>query len=288
MQKNLQILRKHKFFGKKKDGHIFAFFSFSLSLTSDLYLSCHLHLSSLSLSFHNSFMSLSFLSALSLSLFFALSCLSLSLSPQLALCLFSSLMSPCLSLSHNSLSACPSVLAALTYPVCQSAWALARSLIGELLAPCRNELSECTCSDLVPLAKMDLCLHWRWRCACVCWCVGCVCVCVCVVVWLLSGGLSSMRCLLYLDIQSRRGGIIGLPFEALMVTPVVCPRLLEILTTMTFGAQRRNQCQQHLRPSQKKKQRHGKLVVQVQFVKNTAVLEGKCVSVGVDALAAVL
>ena len=96
-----------------------------------------------------------------------------------------------------------SVFTALPYFVCQSACALARSLIGELLAQCRNKLSSCTCSDLLPLERsgpvpaleMEMCL---W-CAC-----GVACL-------LLSGGLSSMRCLLYLDIHTSRGGIIRLP-----------------------------------------------------------------------------
>ena len=88
-----------------------------------------------------------------------------------------------------------SVLTALTCPECQSAWALAHSLVVGLLAPSRNKLSGCTCSELVPLERsapvpaleMEMCL---W-CACVCYGV-CVCVCVCVsdcaggVVWLLS------------------------------------------------------------------------------------------------------
>ena len=37
--------------------------------------------------------------------------------------------------------------------MCQSAWALAHSLIGKLLALCRTEMSRCTCSDLVPLER---------------------------------------------------------------------------------------------------------------------------------------
>ena len=35
---------------------------------------------------------------------------------------------------------------AQTYPLCQSAWTLAHSLIDKLLAPCRNKLSRCTCT----------------------------------------------------------------------------------------------------------------------------------------------
>ena len=41
---------------------------------------------------------------------------------------------------------------------------------------------------------------------------------------LLSGGLSSMRYLLYLNIHTRRGNIIWLPSKRVMVTPAVCPR----------------------------------------------------------------
>ena len=57
-----------------------------------------------------------------------------------------------------ALSLSLSVPTALTYPVCQSVWALAHSLIGELLAPCRTKLSRCTCSDLVPLERSGLVL----------------------------------------------------------------------------------------------------------------------------------
>ena len=122
-----------------------------------------------------------------------------------------------------------SVLTALTYPVCQSAWAL-HSLIGELFAPCRNKLSRCTCSDLVPLEKsgpvpvleMEMCLCCRLWCRV---CLLSVSVSVRGVVWcgrcrrcgvacqLLFSGLSSMRCLLYYDIHTRRENIIWLPLR---------------------------------------------------------------------------
>ena len=49
-----------------------------------------------------------------------------------------------------------------------------------------------------------------------------------------------MRCLLYLDIQSRRGDMIWLLLEKVIVTPVVCMRLFEFLPALTFGAQRGN------------------------------------------------
>ena len=39
----------------------------------------------------------------------------------------------------------------------------------------------------------------------------------------------------------RRGDIIWPPFfKRVTVTPAVCPRLFEMLTTLTFGALRRN------------------------------------------------
>ena len=86
------------------------------------------------------------------------------------------------------------------------------------------------------------------------WCgVGCVCVCVCLcpwVVWcgcchrfgvaclLLSGGLSSMRCLLYLNNSEQTWRHHLATFKRVMVTPVVCPGLFEFLITLTFEAQR--------------------------------------------------
>ena len=76
--------------------------------------------------------------------------------------------------------------------MCQSAWTLVHSLIGELLAPRRNKitLSRCTCSDLVPLERsgpvpaleMGMCL---W-CACVVFVSVSVSVGWCSVVSLLS------------------------------------------------------------------------------------------------------
>ena len=58
----------------------------------------------------------------------------------------------------------------------------------------------------------------KWTCTCAG--DGDVSVSVSVAVWcvfvvdaVLSGGWSSMRCLLYLDIQSRRGYIIWLPLR---------------------------------------------------------------------------
>ena len=61
-----------------------------------------------------------------------------------------------------------SALTTLTHSVCHGALAVAHSLIGGLLAPCRNELSKSTCSDLVspersgPVPALE-----KW-CVCVC------------------------------------------------------------------------------------------------------------------------
>ena len=120
-------------------------------------------------------------------------------------------------------------------------------------------------SGPVPALEMEMCL-----CVVMClWCRFCLylslCLClrlslslslsvsgggvVAVVVavllvccLLLSGGLSSMRCRLYLDIRSRRGDIIWLPLrESGLLVPFV-----ELSVEITS-------CQQHLRPSKKKK-----------------------------------
>ena len=120
------------------------------------------------------------------------------------------------------------------------------------------------------LKEVDLYLRWRWRCSRVFCGVGCICVCVCVCLCgccrrcgvaclLLSGGLSAACCLLYLDIQSRRGDIICLPLRgSWLLLPVVrsclnfSPRWhSELSVEITV-------CQQHLRPSQKRTQRPGK------------------------------
>ena len=63
-----------------------------------------------------------------------------------------------------------------------------------------------------------------------------------------------------------------------METPAVCPRLCEVLTTLTLSEKMQTQ-------------KHGRLVVHVRsaiyddFSRTQPKLEGKCVSVGVDALA---
>ena len=82
-----------------------------------------------------------------------------------------------------------------------------------------------------------------------------------------------------------------------MVTPAVCPRLFGLLTMLTFGALDRNHTvSTALRPSPKKNthtHRQGRLVVHVrsaiyhELSRKQPKLEGKCVSVGVNALAVV-
>ena len=79
-----------------------------------------------------------------------------------------------------------------------------------------------------------------------------------------------------------------------MVTPAVCPRLFEFLTTLTFGAQRDiTLCQQHLRPSPKQKEQgkarfpHTINKKKHELSRTQPNLGGKCSSVGVDALGVV-
>ena len=84
-------------------------------------------------------------------------------------------------------------------------------------------------------------------------------------------------------------------FERAMVTPAVCPRLFEFLTSLTFRAVGRN----HIVSTpletiaKEKTQRQGKLVVQMrsaiyhELLRTQPKSEGKSVSVSVDALAAV-
>ena len=111
-------------------------------------------------------------------------------------------------------------LTTLTFPVCQSTCAMAHS-VAERSCPG-------TCSDRVPSERsgpvpaleMEVLVVCLWD-VCVSCGVGCICisVSVCGVVWLLSSWfclsvvvwwLSSMRCLLYLDIHTRRGNILWL------------------------------------------------------------------------------
>ena len=209
------------------------------------------------------FSSLSLMS--SLSLFTPLSCLSLSsqlflsllsslsLSFHLTLFLSQSLVNVHSLLSENDndhlfsrLSLFLFVLTALTYPVCQTAWPLTHSLIGELLAPCRNKLCRCTCSDIVPLERSGedgdvfvVCLCVLWCRLCVCCGVVCVCVCVCRcgVACLVDCRRYVVCCTLTFapDVDTSFGYI-----QEVMVTSAVCPRLFECLTTSTFGAQSRN------------------------------------------------
>ena len=153
---------------------------------------------------------ISALSCLSLSLFTARSlALLLSLSLFISLSLSFSLscqLCPSLPIDNDSdndhlpsrLSLCTHSSDLLCVPEC------VHSLIGELLALCRNKLCRCTCSDLVPLEKKWTCTcagdgHVFAVCLCVCCAVGCVwfCVCLCLCLW--SGVawlLSSLRLVL--------------------------------------------------------------------------------------------
>ena len=169
-----------------------------------------------------------------------------------------------------------------------------------MFASGKGSLSGCTCPDLVPLARdgpvpaleMEM---YLW-CACVCCGVGCVCVCVCGVLWcgvfvvvegvaclLLSGGLSSEQTLGHHLATSQRA----------MVTPAVCPRLFEFLTTLTFRAMGRNHIGSTPHETIAKKKRQRKLVVHMrsaiyhELSRTQPKSEGKSVSVSVDALAAV-
>ena len=113
-------------------------------------------------------LSLSLFLSFSLSLFLSFS-LSLFLSFSLSIFLSLSLVN---SLKHNDhlfsrLSLSLSELTALTYPVCARVRGNGAFVIGELLAPCRNMFSRCTCSDLVPLGagNRDMvlcCLLFVW------------------------------------------------------------------------------------------------------------------------------
>ena len=82
---------------------------------------------------------------------------------------------------------------------------LGPSLVGELLAPCRNKLSKCTC--------------------CVVWCVLCCVVC--------SGVVCGQCCCCGVVV------VCGYPYEC-HNTPAVCQRLFGFLTTLTFTALRKN------------------------------------------------
>ena len=121
-----------------------------------------------------------------------------------------------------------------------------------------------------------------WRacgvCLCVCLCVLwfrlCLCLSLCLCLWGWCGvvALSSLWCCLsvvfwwiVVDALSAVPSLSEQTWkhhlatvERVMVTPAICPRLLEMLTTLTFGAQLEIiLCQHHLRPSRKKKKTHG-------------------------------
>ena len=151
------------------------------------------------------------------------------------------------------------------------------------------------------LKEVDLYLRWRWRCACVCCGVGCVCVSVSGVLWCCRRcGVACcclMRCLLHLDQSHQTWRHHLATFERVMVTPAVCPRLFEFLTTLTFGALRRNHMvstpfETVAKKKSKRRDTEGSFV-RVQSAINHYLsriqpkLERKCVSVGVVAVAAV-
>ena len=97
-----------------------------------------------------------------------------------------------------------------------------------------------------------------------------VCLCVSVVRVVVSpvsvpvpvsGGLSSTRCLLYLDIHTRRGDIIWLPSRVSWLLP----RLFKFLSTLTFGAKHRVHIVSTTCDTvEKKKKKQGRLVLHVR------------------------
>ena len=78
-----------------------------------------------------------------------------------------------------------------------------------------------------------------------------------------------------------------------MVSPAVCPRLFEFLTTLTLGAQRRHHIVSTAFETIAKKKSKGRLVFLIrsaiyhELLRTPPKLGGKCVSVGVDALGVV-
>ena len=154
------------------------------------------------------------------------------------------------------------------------------------------------------LKEVDLYLHWRWRCACVCCGVGCVggvCLRLCLcLVWLLSSlwcclsvavwwivvdALSAVHC----HSQQTWRHLLA-TCQRVMVTLIACPRLFEFLTTLTFGAQRRNHIvSTALRPSEnmKRQGRHLGSAIYHELSRTQPKLQRKSASVGVDALTVV-
>ena len=132
---------------KKYGSYIFLFFMFDLSLSFQLSFFPQIFISLLNVISPLVFIFMSLSLSFDLTLFLALS--------------FSCQLSPSLSNDNDHLLSrlFLSVLTALTHPVCQSARAMACSLIRELFALFRNKLCRCICSDLVYL-------RWRRRCAC--------------------------------------------------------------------------------------------------------------------------
>ena len=124
------------------------------------------------------------------------------------------------------------------------------------------------------------------------WC-GCYRCCG-VACPLLSGGLSSMRCLLYLDVHTRRGTSFGYlyqghGFSCRLSAPVRIPHQVDIPSSAL-----KSHCVNTFETIAKKEtQRQRWLVVHVrsaihrELARTQPKLEGKCVNVGVDALAVV-
>ena len=79
--------------------------------------------------------------------------------------------------------------------------------------------------------------------------------------------------------------------KRVMVTPAVCPRLCEIPTTLTVGAQRRNHIVSTAYETVARKKKEGRLVVHVrsaihhELSRTQPKSEENCVSVGDDSLA---
>ena len=152
-------------------------------------------------------------------------------------------------------------------------WQIARSV-----QKCPGAPAQTSCH----LEELDLYLRWRWRCA-----SGVLVVSVVSVRWCpfgfvcrqLSGGFSSICCLLYLPPQECHRFLS-------------CPCSFELLTTLTLVAQRRSHTESTAFGDHHKKQRQGRLVVDMrsiyrEFSSQQPNLEGKCVNVDVDALAVV-
>ena len=106
---------------------------------------------------------------------------------------------------------------------------MVRSLNGELLASRRKNLNKCSV-------------------VCGCGCGGCCCCCCCGV--LCCGVLLCVLCVYCVCIVCV---LCGFPSKRFAATPAVCPRLFEFLTTLTFGALRKeSHCVTDIRGHHKK------------------------------------